>query len=742
MRMEEEFIVGTVERITFYNEENGYSVIKIMPEKRISGISARDGTVTVVGTMPELGIGEEVKFIGTWIEDPRYGTQFRAEMVSPIVPTSIEGLKRYLGSGFVKGIGPRRAEMIVDYFGKKTLDVLNHEPERLKEVPGIPANKVDELIVEWKNSIGARDAMIFLQTYGVTSLMAKRIYQTLGPSTIARVKANPYILADEVMGIGFVRADQIAQRMGFALNSPERLRAGLFYALNQLALDGHVCAPRHLLIRKAQELLGVDEVSELTGILEREIRDENLRTEVISINRLLTECVYLPMYHRAEQGVSYYLTRMVGTPSIILQKTAKLNWERFLDQLAKNNAVSLTPQQHGAVKSALMSKVSILTGGPGTGKTTTLRMVIHALEALECRYALASPTGRAAKRLSEATGREAQTIHRLFRFKPGEGYHINQDNPLEVDMLIIDEASMIDILLFHGVLGGLSPITHLMLVGDVDQLPSVGAGNVLNDLINASERGKFPIAVTRLKTIFRQDKDSHIIVNAHRINQGELPFLDNQSTDFYFFGEDDPAKCADLIVDIVQNRIPIKFGYDPLTDVQIIAPMYRGAAGVWALNKALQQVLNPSSHRKPEKIVGGRTFRKGDKVMQTKNNYDLEIFNGDIGYIRDINLDDNSMEISMDKRIIDYDFTMVEELLHAYCISTHRSQGSEYPVVVMPILTQHYMMLQRNLLYTAITRAKEVVVLVGMRQAVAMAVRNNKVAERFTGLLGRLINLG
>lgn len=736
--MEEEFIVGTVERITFYNEENGYSVLKIMPEKRISGISARDGTVTVIGTMPELGIGEEVKFIGSWIEDPKYGTQFRAEMVSPIVPTSIEGLKRYLGSGFVKGIGPRRAEMIVDHFGKKTLDVLNHEPERLKEVAGIPSSKVEALIEEWKSSIGARDAMIFLQTYGVTSLMAKRIYQTLGMGTIPRVKADPYVLADEVMGIGFMRADQIAQRMGLADNSPERLRAGLFYALNHLAMEGHVCAPRHILIKTAQELLGVDEISALSGILEREIRDENLYTEVISIDRMLTECVYLPMYHRSERAVSDYLKRMVVTPSLILEKTAKLNWDAFLSQLAKNNAVSLSPQQQGAVKSALSGKVSILTGGPGTGKTTTLRMVIHALEALECQYALASPTGRAAKRLAEATGREAQTIHRLFKFKPGEGYNINQDNPLKVDMLIIDEASMIDILLFHGVLGGLSPTTHLMLVGDIDQLPSVGAGNVLNDTISASEKGKFPIAVTRLKTIFRQDKDSHIIVNAHRINQGEIPFLDNQSSDFYFFGEEDPFQCAELIVDIVQNRIPTKFGFDPLTDVQVIAPMYRGGAGVLALNKALQSALN-GSYRKAEKIIGGRTFRVGDKVMQTKNNYDFEVFNGDIGYIRGIDFDDNYMEISMDKRIIEYEFSMAEELIHAYCISTHRSQGSEYPVVVMPIMTQHYMMLQRNLLYTAITRAKEIVVLVGMRQAVAMAVRNNKVAERFTGLLGRLI---
>jgi len=736
--MEEEFVVGTIERITYYNEENGYSVLKIMPEKRISGISARDGTITVVGTMPELGVGEEVKFTGSWIEDPKYGTQFRAEMVTPIVPTSIEGLKRYLGSGFVRGIGPRRAEMIVDHFGKKTLDVLNKEPERLREVAGISAQKVDDLIEAWKSSIGARDTMIFLQTYGVTSRMANHIYKTMGNATIPKVRADPYVLADEVMGIGFIKADQIAQRMGLATNAPERLRAGLYYALNHLAQEGHTCAPRNLLIKTAQELLSVEEISAISGILEREIRDENLLTEVLSINRLLTECVYLPMYHRSEKGTSDYLKRMVVTPSVILTKTEKLGWETFLSTLAKNNAVSLSSQQQGAVKSALTTKVSILTGGPGTGKTTTLRMVINALEALECKYALASPTGRAAKRLSEATGREAQTIHRLFKFKPGEGYYVNQEDPLKVDMLIIDEASMLDILLFYAVLGGLSPNTHLMLVGDIDQLPSVGAGNVLNDIINASEKGKFPIAVTRLKTIFRQDKESHIIVNAHRINQGDMPFLDNQSADFYFFGEEDPTTCAELIVDIVQNRIPTKFGFDPLTDIQVIAPMYRGAAGVLALNKALQGALN-GSYRKAEKVIGGRAFRVGDKVMQTKSNYDLEVFNGDIGYVRGIDIDESMMEISMDRRIVEYDFAMAEELLHAYCISTHRSQGSEYPVVVMPILTQHYMMLQRNLIYTAITRAKEIVVLVGTRQAVAMAVKNNKVAERYTGLLGRLI---
>jgi exodeoxyribonuclease V alpha subunit len=400
--------------------------------------------------------------------------------------------------------------------------------------------------------------------------------------------------------------------------------------------------------------------------------------------------------------------------------------------LAAENSIELTDQQQGAVKAALTNKVSVLTGGPGTGKTTTLRMVIRALEDLDFTFALASPTGRAAKRLSEATEHPASTIHRLLGYVPGEGFVYDEDNPLDVDMLIVDETSMLDLLLFFDLLKALRPETHLMLVGDVDQLPSVGAGNVLRDVINSGVAH-----VTRLKVIFRQNEASHIVVNAHRINAGDAPFMDNNSADFYFFGKEDPVEAAELLVDIVNKRLPEKFGVDPIEDVQVIAPMYRGPIGVHALNEALQKTLN-GDKRLAEKQLGGRTFRAGDKVMQTRNNYDKEVFNGDIGRIQGIDFDDASMEVVFDGRYVYYEFSEAEELIHAYCISTHRSQGSEYPVVVMPLMTQHYMMLQRNLLYTAVTRAKKLVVLVGSRKAVHMAVQNNKVAERYSGLLQRL----
>jgi exodeoxyribonuclease V alpha subunit len=419
-------------------------------------------------------------------------------------------------------------------------------------------------------------------------------------------------------------------------------------------------------------------------------------------------------------------------PSPIIEEMVDTDWDSYLSEIAKSNHVDLTLQQQGAVKEAMIGKVSVLTGGPGTGKTTTLQMVIAALEKVRFTVALASPTGRAAKRLSEATGRNASTIHRLLGYAPGQGFDHDEDYPLEVDMLIVDEASMIDLLLFNSMVRALKPEAHLMLVGDVDQLPSVGAGNVLRDIIDSG------IAyVTRLDLIFRQSEDSHIIINAHRINQGQIPFMDNQSSDFYFFREEDPMEAAERVIDVVKNRIPSKFGFEPMQDIQVIAPMYRGAAGVHALNNALQVALN-GDRRLAQQQIKGKTFRVGDKVMQTRNDYDKDVFNGDIGRVYAIDPEDNSLTVVIDERFIYYDFSETDDLIHAYCISIHKSQGSEYPVVVIPLLTQHYMMLQRNLLYTAITRAKEMVVIVGNRQAVELAVRNNKVSRRFSGLLARL----
>ncbi|MBC8098736.1 MAG: ATP-dependent RecD-like DNA helicase [Armatimonadetes bacterium] len=734
-------LTGTVERITYYNEENGYGVIKIKPDKRITDPQARDkdGLVSVVGTMPELGAGETVQLTGAWITDAKYGRQFRIETVTPIAPSSLEGIRRYLASGIVKGIGEATAAKIVDTFGLHTIDILNNNPERLAEVTSLKPGLAPKLARAWADNAAVRSTMIFLQQYGVSSRMANRIHGHFGTETVSRVQKDPYVLADEVFGIGFIKADQIARNMGLATDSRERLRAGLFYALNQMAMDGHTYAPRTLLTQTACDLLKVDEENQarLGALLDMQLFSGDLIGDDLLVDGETVKAVYLPSFYKAESGAAQRLRLLAETHSQITDDLADTEWVAYLAQLAAGANVALTAQQQSAVQAALTSKVSILTGGPGTGKTTTLQMVIAALVDNRYTFALACPTGRAAKRLQEASGYNAFTIHRLLGYSPSEGFISNEDDPLDVQFLIVDESSMIDLVLFNHLLRALKPTTHLMLVGDVDQLPSVGAGNVLRDVIESG------IAhVTRLQTIFRQSEDSHIIVNAHRINHGEAPFMDNQSRDFFFFSADDASRAADLLLDIVTNRLPRKFAemgkpLDVMSDIQVIAPMYRGAAGVHALNELLQSTLN-NNPRLAQQKIGGRVFRVGDKVMQTRNNYEKSVFNGDIGRITGIDDDDNRIVVAVDGAFIDYDYSEAEELIHAYCISTHRSQGSEYPVVVMPLLTQHYMMLQRNLLYTAITRAKQMVVLVGDRKAVFMAVSNNKVSERYSGLLRRL----
>ncbi|MBE2268701.1 MAG: ATP-dependent RecD-like DNA helicase [Anaerolinea sp.] len=728
-----EHITGTVERITFYNDENHYGVIRIKANEKFPTIEAGDGTITVVGVMPGINVGETVRFSGAWVTDPRYGKQFKAETMTPVAPTTESGIVAYLASGIVKGIGEKTARKIVAYFGTDTLDILDREPSRLYEIPGLKKELARDLALAWGANQAVRQTMIFLQGYGVTSKMAARIYKFYGASTISTVKENPYALADEVNGIGFIRADEIAQNMGLPADAHHRIRAGLVYALNQMTKEGHVYVPRLELVTKALEMLKIDNIGRVQAALSQEVLAGNLLLDKdIGDGALGMESVYLPLYFHAERKVVRLLRALLAEDSEIRHKVKGLKWQKFLAELATHNNVDLTEQQQSAVRAALEHKFSILTGGPGTGKTTTLRMVIHALDSLKFKFALASPTGRAAKRLAEATGYPAKTIHRLLGYVPGEGFVYDEDNPLEIDMLIVDEASMIDLLLFNDLLKALAPETHLMLVGDVDQLPSVGAGNVLHDVIDSGVGH-----VTRLNAIFRQATTSHIVVNAHRINEGEAPLMDNNSADFFFFGEDDPARAAELVVDIVKNRLPAKFNIDPISDVQVIAPMYRGVIGVNALNEALQRTLN-SDKRLAEKALGGRVFRIGDKVMQTRNNYEKDVFNGDIGRIVSIDFDDQAFEVDIDGEYVYYDWIEADQLIHAYAISTHRSQGSEYPVVVMPIMPQHYMMLQRNLLYTAVTRAKKLVVLVGSRRAVHMAVENNKVSERYSGLLQRL----
>ncbi len=726
-----ETLTGTVELITYYNEENGYTVLKITPDQRRLD-TGRDGRVAVVGSMPELAVGELVEFTGEWVEDKQYGRQFRAETVATVAPTSLNGIINYLGSGLVKGIGIATAQRIVDHFGLKTLEVLDSEPDRLSEV--LKPQLAEKLADNWAKAQSVRQTMIYLQGYGVSSRLAAKIHNHYGEETIQHVKSDPYTLADEVYGVGFIKADTIAQAMGVAADAPGRIRAGLSYTLNQMAGEGHVYVPKDKLIEAAAEILKINDRIRIELVLGPQvIRRDLIAERMVTEAGEVVEAIYLPMFYHSERRAAQRLHRLKDAPSKLRTKALKRDWPSMLSKLTDKSQITLTEQQQDAVRAALTNKISVLTGGPGTGKTTTLRTVIEALNELHARFSLTSPTGRAAKRLSESTGYPASTIHRLLGYSPAEGFMRDEDEPLDVDMVIVDETSMVDLLLLHNLLKALKPETHLMLVGDVNQLPSVGAGNVLHDVIESG------IAhVTRLETIFRQDQQSQIVLNAYHINHGEQPLLDNSASDFFFFGADDPTKAAELVVDIVQNRLPAKFGIDPIRDVQVIAPMYRGPCGVDALNTLLQKALN-GKQRTAEKQIGGRLFRAGDKVMQTRNNYDKEVFNGDIGRIYGIDFEDSTFDVIMDDGMhVDYEWKEAEELRHAYCISTHRSQGSEYPIVVIPVLTQHYMMLQRNLLYTAITRAKQRVVLVGSRRAVAMAVGNNKVSERYSGLMERL----
>jgi exodeoxyribonuclease V alpha subunit len=731
----QEQLNGVIERITYYNEDNGYSVVKILPEKRYPRAQARDGAVTVVGTMPPLNEGESAEFTGEWVTDPKYGRQFRAQQAFPVPPNTAKGIVNYLSSGIVKGIGPRTAEKIVKHLGEDTVAILDAEPERIYEVPRLKRSLADHLIETWPKKRAERNVLIYLQGLGISARIAQRIVNEYGAHTQQIIENNPYQLADDVFTIGFRKADQIARRMGLLPDDAHRLRAGLHYALNELAREGHTYAPREELLAKAAELLGVDDTAALTVALKGQLSAEKLLRDNLPdvILDEPIEAIYLPRFFRAESAAGQMLRAIAGGTSLIMRDHRETDWARYLANLSERNNISLSPQQLKAVRAALASKVSVLTGGPGTGKTTALQMLINALHDGDYRFNLASPTGRAAKRLGEAAGEDASTIHRLLGFSPDEGgFEHDESNPLPTDMVVIDEASMLDLQLFHSLLRALQPTTHLMLVGDVDQLPSVGAGNVLRDVIDSG------IAyVTRLDQIFRQDDKSHIVSNAHRINQGQHPITDNQSSDFFFFNISDPEAVADHIVEIVKTKAPNRWNIDPVQDIQVIAPMYRGAGGVNNLNSRLQKELN-GDFRQAEVKLGNRLFRVGDKVMQTRNNYDKEVFNGDIGFVDSIDDDDNSLQIVIDGRFVDYDYSETDDLMHAYCISTHRSQGSEYPAVVMPIITQHYMMLQRNLLYTAITRAKQLVILVGTRQAVRIAVKNNKVAERHSGLLQRL----
>ncbi len=741
-------LTGSVERITFYNDENGYTVLRLRPEGRRDNSApasalSRDGLVTVIGNLPELTPGEVVRLEGKWGRHPQHGEQFQVEVCRQSTPATLAGMRRYLGSGLVKGIGPRLAERITQVFGLETLDVIENHPHRLEEAPDIGPRRAALIAAAWEEQKQIKEIMLFLHSHAISTNLAVKIYKHYGDEALATVQTDPYRLARDIYGIGFKTADHIAQSLGLPADHPSRIEAGLIYALHQFSDDGHTFAPRAQLVEQAAAMLGC--APDLVGpAVERLEQAERVKTAPLpekapppgetppGANAAVSEAaakygvaqaVYLTPLFFSEVGVAQRVQALAGAFPSRLSDTPPA----FIDI-----DPHLSPEQQNAIRTAVAAPISILTGGPGTGKTTALKALIAVLEGAHKRYALASPTGRAAKRLAQATERPASTIHRLLSYKPGEGFRHNAQNPLPVDMLVIDEASMLDLHLTYNLLKALEVGTHLLLVGDIDQLPSVGAGDVLRDLINAQAA-----PVTRLSVIFRQAAQSHIIANAHRINHGQPPLFagaEAEAADFFLFPAAHPEKAADWVVEVTLNRIPQKFGLDPNQDIQVLAPMYRGAAGVHALNQRLQAALNPPGERKTEKTLFGQLYRTGDRVMQIENNYDKEVYNGDIGRITTIDLIEHSLTVLFEDHPVTYDWSEADHLTLAYAISVHKSQGAEFPAVVMPIVTQHYLMLQRNLLYTAITRARKLCVLVGNQRAINMAVRNDQVAHRNTRL--------
>ena len=698
-----------VERITYQNPENGYSVMKVK-------VKGYDDLVTLVGNLLEVPAGSVLLCEGDWKVDKRYGSQFVCQTWEEVMPATVYGIEKYLGSGLVKGIGPKFAQLIVKQFGLDTIEVIETDIERLYEVPGIGRKRVEKIRESWEKQKDIKNVMLFLQGYGVSTAYAAKIYRQYGKESIDKVKENPYRLADDIRGIGFKTADNIAGKMGYEKNDLRRCKSGLIYTLNQLANEGHVYAEEEQLVKAAIGLLEADEDS-IRKALADMARTEDLKIE--------DEAIYLPPFYFAEVGTANRLL------ALLRESEGNLFATRFnAAKLSKETGITYDEVQLQAIGEALRSKVMVLTGGPGTGKTTTTQGIIAALKHLGLRILLAAPTGRAAKRMSEATGMEAKTIHRLLEYNPKDGYKRNEENPLEGDALIVDECSMIDIILMNNLMKAVPTSMRLVMVGDIDQLPSVGAGNVLRDIIESEK-----IPVIRLTRIFRQAQSSRIVMNAHAINQGRFPDTSNgKDTDFFFMQQEAPEKVAEEIVNLVKNRLP-KAYHRKTADIQVLTPMQRGIVGAANLNMALQQALNPSGVSLNR---SGYSFRQGDRVMQLRNNYDKDVFNGDLGFVESVDLEERTLYINFEGRIVEYDVSELDELTLAYATTIHKSQGSEYPIVVMPVLMTHYVMLQRNLIYTGITRAKKICVLIGTKKALSFAIRNMAVLKRNTRLKERL----
>jgi len=739
-------IEGTVKRVVFVNEENGYTVA------RLDVAGARE-PVTIVGNLAALTEGELLRCHGEWVTDRRFGRQFAVERVEPLMPSTTQGIERYLSSGLIPGIGEVFARRIVERFGPKTLEVIGRTPERLLEVEGLGKKKLAGVKTAWAEQRGIREMLVFLQSNGISTTFAIRIWKHYGADSLAQVKRNPYQLALDITGIGFFTADKIARHLGFAEDSVERAEAGLVYALEQAAgADGHCYLPPHALVEKAKELLGVGEArifEALQRLVEAhilvydkfdetapdlfEVSDEELGRLLAKPGRgeVPVAGVYLKPLYGAEQGIATKL----ATISLAKGLLPPIKVPQAVKWVQQHVGIELSPEQQNALRASIVEKVLVITGGPGTGKTTLINCLVRILDVKKVAFALCAPTGRAAKRVAEITGFEAATIHRMLEFSPKTGTFVRREgNEIEADMVIVDEVSMIDAALMDNLLRAIGPQTHLVLIGDVDQLPSVGPGSVLRDLIDSNV-----IAAARLTHIFRQAEQSLIVTNAHRINHGEFPRAEPMTrgrlSDFYFIEKQTQAEVLEIIKELVSERIPKRFKLDAVNDVQVLSPIHKGLVGVENLNIELQELLNPRG----EKLVfGGRNLRLGDKVMQVRNNYTKEVYNGDLGRVTGFDDEHRRLLVEIDGRTIAYERGEADEIVLAYAASIHKAQGCEYPAVVVPMVTQHYMLLQRNLLYTAVTRGKQLVVLVGQPKAINIAVKTEKTFRRYTHLADRL----